>query len=129
MTKLNKIYFKFRLSSGSRQVRHVCSTDRSLLAQTLNNFMQIKVKVLGYWKTTVKKVALSGAPRQFDKFISWFKVDGRIIANLIRLFFEEVAVCWMINTVAWECWVATGIYRGLPSSAKDWAWHRKCKPS
>jgi len=22
---------------------------------------------------------------------------------------EEVAVCWMINTVARECWVATGI--------------------
>jgi len=24
------------------------------------------------------------------------------------VFFEEVAVCWMINTVARECWVSTG---------------------
>jgi len=26
------------------------------------------------------------------------------------------AVCWMIDTVARECWVATGIYCGLPIS-------------
>jgi len=25
------------------------------------------------------------------------------------VFFDEVAVCWMINTVAQQCWVATGI--------------------
>jgi len=35
----------------------------------------------------------------------------------------------MINTVARECWVATGIYRGLLSSARSWAWQRKCKHS
>jgi len=43
------------------------------------------------------------------------------MAELFRLsiglfIFEEVAVCWMINTVAQECWVATDIYRGLPST-------------
>jgi len=36
--------------------------------------------------------------------------------------FEEVAVCWMINTDARECWVATGIYRGLLSSVRSCAW-------
>jgi len=40
------------------------------------------------------------------------------MAELLRIFnrvifFEEVAVCWMINTVARECWVATGIYLSL----------------
>jgi len=33
------------------------------------------------------QVVSSGAPRQFQKFLSWFKVDGRITANLIRLYF------------------------------------------
>jgi len=59
----------------------------SLLAQTLNNFMQIKAKALGHRKKTVKQFVSSGAPRKFHKFLSWFKVDGRIIANLIRLLF------------------------------------------
>jgi len=30
------------------------------------------------------------------------------------------------NTVARECWVATSDYRGLPSSARSWAWQRSC---
>jgi len=32
-------------------------------------------------------------------------------------FFERD--CWMINTVAQECWVATAIYRGLASAARS----------
>ena len=59
----------------------------NLLSQTLNNFIQIKAKALGHRKKTIKQVVSSGAPRQFHKFLSWFKVDGRIIANLIRLLF------------------------------------------
>jgi len=55
------------------------------------------------------------------------------MAELLRsnkvIVFEEVAVCWMINTVARECWVATDIYCGLFSSAKSWAWQKKCRPS
>jgi len=58
-----------------------------LLAQTLNNFVQIKAKALGHRKKPVKQVVSSGAPRQFHKFLSWFKVDGGIIANLMRLVF------------------------------------------
>jgi len=49
--------------------------------------MQIKAKALAHRKNPVKQVVSSGAPRQFQKFLSWFKVDGRIIANLIRLLF------------------------------------------
>jgi len=52
------------------------------LAQTYN-FMQVKVKALGHRKKPVKQVVSSGAPRQFHKFLSWFKVNGRIIANII----------------------------------------------
>jgi len=55
--------------------------------QTLNNFIQIEAKALGHRKKTVKQVVSSGAPRQFHKFLSWFKANGRIIANLIRLLF------------------------------------------
>ena len=43
------------------------------------------------WDTdekTVKQVVSSGAPPQFYKSLSWFKVDGQIIAILIRL------CCW-----------------------------------
>ena len=59
------------------------TTEReSLLAQTYN-FMQVKVKALGHRKKPVKQVVSSGAHRQFHKFLSWFKVDGRIIANII----------------------------------------------
>jgi len=35
----------------------------------------------------------------------------------------------MLNTVAQECWVATGIYRGWLRSTRSWAWQRKCKPN
>jgi len=71
----------FGLDSGERE-------RESLLAQTLNNFIQIKAKALGHRKKKpVKQVVSSGAPRQFHKFLSWFKVDGQIIANLIRLLF------------------------------------------
>jgi len=42
---------------------------------------------LGHRKKPVKQVISSGAPRQFHKFLSWFEVDGLIIANLISLFF------------------------------------------
>jgi len=57
----------------------------SLLALTLTNFIQIKAKALGHRKKSVKQVVSSGAPRQFHKFVSWFKVDGRIISNLLRI--------------------------------------------
>ena len=59
----------------------------SLLAQILNNFIQIKAKALGHRKKTVKQVVSSGAPWQFHKFLLWCKFDGRIIANLLRLLF------------------------------------------
>ena len=59
----------------------------SLLAQTLNNFMQIKAKALGHGKKPIKHIVSSGAPGQFHKFLSWFKVGGRIIAYLLRLLF------------------------------------------
>jgi len=49
--------------------------------------MQIKAKALGHRKKTAKQLASSGAHRQFHKFLWWFRVDGRIIANLIRLLF------------------------------------------
>jgi len=47
--------------------------------------MHIKDKALGHQNKPVKQVVLSGAPQQCHKFLSWFKVDGRIIGNLIRL--------------------------------------------
>ena len=59
----------------------------SLLAQILNNFIQIKGKALGHRKKPVKQVVSSGAPRQFHKYLLWCKFDGRIIANLLRLLF------------------------------------------
>jgi len=40
---------------------------------------------MGHRKNAVKQVVSSGAPRQFHKFLSCFKVDGRIIANLIKV--------------------------------------------
>jgi len=57
------------------------------LAQTSNNFIQIKAKALGHRKKPDEQVVSSGDPRQLHKFLSWFKVDGRIIANFIRLLF------------------------------------------
>jgi len=56
----------------------------SLLAQTLNNFMQIKAKALGHRRKPVKQVVSSGAPRQFHKLLSWFEANGRIIVNFMR---------------------------------------------
>ena len=67
--------------------RTVRRERESSLAQTLNNFIQIKAMALGHRKKPVKQVISSGAPRQFHKFLSWFEVDGLIIANLISLFF------------------------------------------
>jgi len=49
--------------------------------------MQIKVEELGHQKEPVKQVVSSGTPRRFHKFVSLFKVDGRIIGNLIGLHF------------------------------------------
>jgi len=59
----------------------------SFFTQTLNNFIQIKAKALGHRKKTVEQVVSLGTSPQFHKFLSWFKVDGRIIANLIRFLF------------------------------------------
>jgi len=67
--------------------KNYVSVRESFLAQTLNNFIQIKAKALRMPKKTVKQVVSSVTPRQFNKFLSWFKVDGRIIANLIRSLF------------------------------------------
>jgi len=41
----------------------------SLLVQTLNNFMQIKVKALGHGKKTIEQVVLPVTPRQFHKIL------------------------------------------------------------
>jgi len=101
----------------------------SLLAQTLNKFIQIKVKALGHRKKPVKQVVSSGDPRQFHKLLSWFKVDGRIIANLIRLLFWRG--CSLLDDQHSCAGVLgrNGIYHGLLSSARSWAWQRKCKSS
>jgi len=55
MTKLSKIYFKFRPSSGPRQVMRVRFHWQSLLAQTSNLF-----KALGHRQRTVKTGCLVG---------------------------------------------------------------------
>ena len=54
-------------------------------------------------------------------------VNGLIIATLIGLYFLKglLSVGWSTQ----ERWVATGIYRGLPSSARSWAWLKKCEPN
>ena len=78
---------RLRLEVQPEQTNERERERESLLAQTLNNFIQIKAKPLGHRKKPVKQFVSSGAPRQFHKFLSWFKVDGRIIANLIRLLF------------------------------------------
>jgi len=57
----------------------------SLLTQTLKNFVQTKATALGYRKTPVKQVVSSGAPRQFHKFLSWLKVDCRIIGEINKV--------------------------------------------
>jgi len=73
----------------------------SLLVQTLNNCMQIKVEALGHRQKHVRQVISSGTPLKVSCIFIMDKVKDRIIGNLIRvIFFEEVAVCWMINTVA-----------------------------
>ena len=41
----------------------------SFLEQTLDNFMQIKVEALGYWKK-IEKIVWSGTPRQFRSLLS-----------------------------------------------------------
>ena len=86
----------------------------SLLAQTLNNFIQIKAKALGHRKKPVKQVVSSGAPRKFHKYLSWFKVDGRIIANLIRLLFwrgcslldDQHSCAWVLGRNRYLLWFA-----------------------
>jgi len=41
-----------------------------LFAQTLDNFIQIKVEALGHRKKSVKQVVSLDAPKQFHKFLS-----------------------------------------------------------
>ena len=58
-------------------------------------------------KICIEQVVSSGAPRQFHKFLLRFKCWWSNCCEFNKvIIFKEVAVCWMINTVAWECWVA-----------------------
>ena len=41
--------------------------ELSLLAPTVNNFMQIKVKALGHREKYIKRVVSPSTPRQFHK--------------------------------------------------------------
>ena len=114
------------LSRSRVRLQTICIytlTEReSLLAQTLNNFIQIKAKALGHRKKTFKQVVSSVAPQQLHKFLTWFKVDGRINANLIRLLFWTG--CSLLDDQHSCAGVLgrTRIYRGLLSSARSWAW-------
>jgi len=46
--------------------------ELSLLAQTLDNCMQIKDEAPRHRKKNFKQVVSSGTPRRFHKFLSWF---------------------------------------------------------
>jgi len=80
-----------------------------------------------HWDTekTVNQVVSSGAPRQFHKFVLLFKVDGRIIANFITLYFWRG--CSLLDDKH-SCAGALGCNWYLPAMLSSSAWQRKCKP-
>jgi len=53
--------------------------DLSLLAQTLDNCMQIKVEALQHQKERVKQVVSSGTPRQFIIFYHGLKQMAELL--------------------------------------------------
>jgi len=59
--------------------------EREFIGTNIKQF-HAKMK-LRRWDTekNLQEVVSSGAPRKFHKFLLWFKVDGRISANLMRL--------------------------------------------
>jgi len=95
---------------------------RCLLVTTLDNCMQIKVEALGHQKQTCLQVLNS-----FIIFYHCLKLVEKISGNWIGLHFWKgvQSAGWSI----WLCWAATSMYCGLPSSARTWAWQRKCIPS
>ena len=54
--------------------------EREFIGTNIKQFH--KIKELGHRKKPAKLVVSSGAHRKFHKFLSCFKVDGRISANL-----------------------------------------------
>ena len=60
--------------------------EREFIGTNIKQFhAKIKLRRWDTEKKPAKQVVSSGAPRKFHKFLTWFKVDGRISANLIRL--------------------------------------------
>ena len=91
-----------RLGKGCRHLIYTqclpCATGKereSLLAQTLNNFVQIKAKALGHRKKPVKQVVSSGAPRQFHKAYCFDKV--RLIEVEYFFLISLVDLHWRIS--------------------------------
>ena len=64
---------------------HQREREREFIGTNIKQF-HAKMK-LRRWDTekNLQEVVSSGAPRKFHKFLLWFKVDGRISANLMRL--------------------------------------------
>ena len=90
--------------------------------------MQIKVKALGHRKKPVIQIVSSGAPRQFHEFLLWFKVDGQIIANLIRLYFSLSIDCYFIVVREFPCLSdlesCTGGSNSLPEGSPMPGWSK-----
>jgi len=60
--------------------------EREFIGTNIKQFhAKIKLRRWDTEKKPAKQVVSSVAPRKFHKSLSWFKVDGRISANLIRL--------------------------------------------
>ena len=98
-----------------------------------------KISGTWYWPVEIRSLWFKGPDDNF-----YFLGEREFIGTNIKQFHAKMKLRrWDYNkvivlkrlqspgwsTVARECWVATGIYRCLLSSARSWAWQRKCKPS
>jgi len=64
-----------------------CLREIEFIGANIKQFHANKVMALGHRKKPVKQVVSSGTPRHFHEILLQFKVNGRILANVIRLCF------------------------------------------
>jgi len=100
------------------------SYELSLLAQTSETCMQIKVEALGHKKAR-KQMVSSGTPQQFHNFISWLKSWwpnywewGYVFERGCGLLDDQHSCAGVLSRNRYLSW--------FPNAAR-WAWQRKCK--
>ena len=86
------------------------------------NIEQLHAIKLKRWDTDKKLLNRFSRWAPLNSFIIFYyglKLKAELLGSYSGYILKGAVVRYMLNTVPQECWFTTGIYRGLPSSARS----------